>query len=228
MTTCKSGSSTDCNFTCPYGGSWFVCDTAPYFVGCCASDPCNNTTSPACPTSSLHAASFNHQLYDEILPNRCIDNSSSDWYTCNDTSPTFVGCCKNNPCGDGCAEDDLLPAAWSSSSAGQLKLFQDNASATTTASSSATHTDSSSSSSSHSSLSAGAIAGIAIGAAALVAFIVLAFFFFLRRRRRQEASAAEAERQRMYPGEYGSHHNPSSPYQGAVPQRRLRNVPSCS
>ncbi|OJJ94913.1 hypothetical protein ASPACDRAFT_127838 [Aspergillus aculeatus ATCC 16872] len=215
MTTCKSGSSPDCNFTCPNGGSWFVCDTAPYFVGCCASDPCNNTTSPACP--SLYAASFNGAIFDEILPNRCLDNPSSDWYTCNGTSPKFLGCCSSNPCSDGCPDDDLLPAAWSSSSAGQLKLFQDNASATATATASPTSTSTQTSSpenssSHHSSLSGGAIAGIAIGAAALVAIIVFAIFF-LRRRRRREATAVEAERQHMYPGEYGYQSPHSSPYQ---------------
>ncbi|RAL12403.1 EGFR-like transmembrane domain-containing protein [Aspergillus homomorphus CBS 101889] len=211
MTTCKSGSSKDCNFTCPNGGSWFVCDTAPYFVGCCASDPCNNTTSPACP--SLYAASFNSKLYDEILPNRCLDGPSSNWYTCNGTSPTFLGCCSSNPCGTGCPDDDLLAAAWSSSANGQLELFQDNASSTSSATPTATNTDAAGGATSHSSLSGGAIAGIVVGGVALVAIILIAFFF-LRRRRRREARAGEGEQQHMFPGEYGGYASPNaSPYQ---------------
>ncbi|PWY71031.1 hypothetical protein BO70DRAFT_373783 [Aspergillus heteromorphus CBS 117.55] len=94
MTTCPT-SSTNCHFSCPSGGTWFICPDAPYFVGCCASDPCKNPASAPC--RDLHPASFNTSLFPQILPNDCIGQTSSDWYACNFTKPSFLGCCKNRP-----------------------------------------------------------------------------------------------------------------------------------
>ncbi|PYH89619.1 hypothetical protein BO71DRAFT_402889 [Aspergillus ellipticus CBS 707.79] len=194
-TTCTAG-STNCNFTCPNGGSWFVCPSAPYFVGCCASDPCSDSTCP-----SLYPASFNSSIFDEIVANRCIDQPSTNWYTCNTTSPTFIGCCKSNPCGDGCPDDDLISAAWSSTAVGQFHLFLDGASTPT-----ATPTPSNDSSG----LGAGAIAGITVGSVAGLATII-ALFFLLRRRRHRNATGKPGE-QRILMGQYGEY-GPASPYQ---------------
>ncbi|KAL5341206.1 hypothetical protein BJX70DRAFT_359073 [Aspergillus crustosus] len=221
MSSCTSGSE-DCHFTCPSGGTWYVCPDEPYFVGCCSSDPCSNsnsnTTSP-CP--DVYAASFDTSVFDLIRPNTCIDSDNSHWYTCNFTSPPFLGCCDSNPCDttDGCPADDVLPAAWSSSRDDQFELFLDEPSGDD-----ADDDD-------DSGLSGGAIAGIAIGAAAAV-ILILAALWFLRRRRQKgharNSSVTAGEHQRMYTGEYGTYQNPaspyqpssSSPYQGAFTARR--------
>ncbi|OJJ37900.1 hypothetical protein ASPWEDRAFT_68031 [Aspergillus wentii DTO 134E9] len=172
MSSCDGVSgSANCSFTCPKGGSWFVCQNEPYFVGCCSSEPCANS---GCP--DVYPASFNHSVANEILPNVCISRPTTDWYTCNTTSPTFLGCCKSNPCGDGCPADDLLPAAWSSSAVGQLDLFLDGASSPSTASAGS------------SGISSGAIAGIVVGCVAGLCAIFAVLFFFRRRRKHKKSS----------------------------------------
>ncbi|KAL2811928.1 hypothetical protein BDW59DRAFT_155421 [Aspergillus cavernicola] len=197
------GGSADCNFLCPSGGTWYVCETAPYFVGCCSSDPCQNSD-PVCPDlypASYNASAFDGTIYDQIRPNNCIGNSSSRWFTCNFTTPVFVGCCSSDPCGGaGCPNENVLPAAWSSSRDDQYELFLDESSEP------APESDSSSD------LSGGAIAGIVVGAVAAVV-IILAALFFLRRRKQQKKQPAPPEQQNMYTGEYGAYNNPSSPYQ---------------
>lgn len=219
MASCQAG-STECHFTCPKGGTWFVCTSEPYFVGCCASDPCTSTTNPACP--SLYPASFDPSIFDKFAPNDCIDNPSSDWYTCNRTSPRFLGCCKSDPCGDGCPSGDLLPAAWSQAAVGQLQLFLDGANTPiATGRTSATSTSTSTGTSSAASvprptslgLSSGAIAGIAI-AGALVVSTILAVLFIRRRRRRNKQSPARGEDRSPIINEYGPYYDPLSPYQG--------------
>lgn len=211
MTTCAGG-STDCNFTCPKGGSWFACTSEPYFVGCCASDPCTNANTTTTPCPDLYPASFNSSIYDKIRPNNCINNPSTDWYTCA-SGTSFLGCCKSNACQDGCSSDDLLPAAWSSAAVGQLQLFLDGASTSTATSSTSTSTSTSSSTGAcGSGLSSGAIAGIVVGAA-FVLTTIFAALFLRRRRLRREASTAQ-EGQRTFSGEYKSYNSPLSPYQG--------------
>ena len=110
MNHCPNYDSYGCNFTCPTGSSWSVCPPPTRFIGCCAQDPCEN----GCPLDSLYPASFSNALYDIISPNVCPDNNSS-WYTCNFTTPTFLGCCVNGskPCSpNGCPSGSLRPAAW--------------------------------------------------------------------------------------------------------------------
>ncbi|KAL4920396.1 hypothetical protein BDW62DRAFT_177404 [Aspergillus aurantiobrunneus] len=209
---CSSASSS-CHFTCPRGGTWYVCPDEPYFVGCCSSDPCTNanTTSP-CPDT--YAASFDTDLFDSIRPNTCIEGSNSDWYTCNFTSPPFVGCCASNACGqtEGCPDDDVLPAAWSSSRSDQFELFMDE------------DVDSPNGDDGDGGLSGGAIAGIVVGAVAGVV-ILLAALWFVRRRRKaksvegpmghmRSSSGVPGEQQNLYTGEYGyQYQHPTSPYQ---------------
>lgn len=203
---CSSG-STSCHFTCPSGGTWYVCPDEPYFIGCCSSDPCtnSNTTSP-CP--DVYAAAFDTSIFNSILPNACINSANDNWHTCNFTSPPFLGCCASNACNgtDGCPAGDVLASAWSQSRRDQLELFEDVDDG----------------SGSGGGLSGGAIAGIVVGCVAAVAIVLLAAWFLLRRRKKSQVpaggtpSVAEGEPQRMHPGEYG-HQNPASPYQGSFP-----------
>ncbi|KAJ5982068.1 hypothetical protein N7451_012168 [Penicillium sp. IBT 35674x] len=206
------------HFTCPSGGTWYVCPDAPYFVGCCSSDPCTNvdanSTSP-CP--DVYPASFGTSIYDDILPNSCIGSANADWYTCNFTDPPFLGCCSSPACANetGCPADDLLAAAWSSSSRGQFALFQDEG----------TGDDDDEGSGGGGGLSGGAIVGIVVGAVAALVIVGALVWFFMRRRNSKAAamsghgrtpSVVEGEHQRMYPGEYGYQHpSPALPYDGS-------------
>ncbi|KAL2813376.1 hypothetical protein BJX63DRAFT_224709 [Aspergillus granulosus] len=212
MSDCTSASSASCHFTCPSGGTWYVCPDEPYFVGCCSSDPCTNVdannTSP-CP--DVYPAAFDPSIFDSILPNSCIDSPNSNWYTCNFTDPPFLGCCRSNPCAnEGCRDDDILAAAWSSSSRGQLELFQDEG------------TGNDDGGGGSDGLSGGAIAGIVIGVIAALVIIGAIVWFFMQRRNKKAAgmeghgrtpSVVEGEQQRMYTGDYGYQH-PASPYPG--------------
>jgi hypothetical protein len=169
------------HFTCPSDGTWYVCPDAPYFVGCCSSDPCTNvdaTSTAPCP--DLYPASFDTSIYDDILPNSCIDSANADWYVCNFTDPPFLGCCSSAACANetGCPADDLLAAAWSSSSRGQFALFQDEG----------TGDDDDEGNSGGGELSGGAIAGIVVGAVAALV-IVGALVWLLMRRRNNKAAA---------------------------------------
>ncbi|KAL4924177.1 uncharacterized protein BDV17DRAFT_284904 [Aspergillus undulatus] len=220
-TDCTSA-STNCHFTCPSGGTWYVCPNEPYFVGCCSSDPCSNSnTTHPCPdvyAASYDATAFSGKIFDRIRPNSCIGESNDNWFTCNFSQPTFLGCCASNPCeNDGCPKNDVLAASWSASRNDQFELFQDLE---------ADDTDDG-----EGGLSGGAIAGIVVGAVAALV-IALAGWWFWRRKRRgatggkigftpegghgpghgRSVSEAEGEVQRMYTGEYG-YQNPSSPYQ---------------
>ncbi|KAL4779034.1 hypothetical protein BJX76DRAFT_106081 [Aspergillus varians] len=210
---CTSGSAS-CHFTCPAGGTWYVCPDEPYFVGCCSSDPCtnSNTTSP-CP--DVYAASFEPSIFDSIRPNTCIGAANNNWYTCNFTDPPFLGCCSSGACDntDGCPADDVLAAGWSSSRGDQLELFEDEGEGG----------GDGGGGDDDDGLSGGAIAGIVVGCVAGLALVLLAAWFLVRRRKQKKVAAGggvalgtpsivEGEQQRMYPGEYG-YQNPTSPYQ---------------
>lgn len=123
---CESGSP-NCHFTCPFGGSWHVCHDPPYFVGCCSSDPCTNTSASACPLENLYAAAFEPAAFDELGPSNCIGHGSENWFTCNFTFQSFIGCCGTNPCAEttGCPQGSLLPAAWSQERSTMYDMFLD-------------------------------------------------------------------------------------------------------
>lgn len=87
--------------SCPSGGIWYSCGFGSKFVGCCRSEACEN----GCATGNLEPASFNPSSYGGFPDQEC---STGSWYTCNSTSPPFLGCCKSNPCELGsCPEGDL-------------------------------------------------------------------------------------------------------------------------
>lgn len=208
---CSSG-STSCNFTCPSGGTWYVCPDEPYFLGCCSSDPCtsSNTTSP-CP--DVYAAAFKPSVFNSISPNTCINAPSNKWYTCNHTSPPFLGCCASNPCDQthGCPKDDILASSWSQSRNDQFALFKDGDDGGESGESG---------DSEGTSLSGGAIAGIVVGCVAGVAILIFAVWFLLRRRKKRQApvegtpAIAVSQMQSMYPEEY-LYQNQPSPYRGS-------------
>ncbi|KAK4862888.1 hypothetical protein LT330_003021 [Penicillium expansum] len=195
------------HFTCPSGGTWYVCPNAPYYLGCCSSDPCTNvdanSTSP-CP--DVYPASFNTSIYDDILPNSCIGSANANWYSCNFTDPPFLGCCSSNACTKGCPAEDLLAAAWSSSRRGQFALFQDEG----------TGVDDDEGSGGEGGLSGGAIAGIVVGAVAALVIVGALVWFFMRRRNKKAAAMSghghtpfvvEGENHRMYPSPESQYHN---------------------
>ncbi|KAI9373645.1 hypothetical protein BJX61DRAFT_552146 [Aspergillus egyptiacus] len=206
MTTpsCPPSSSENCHFTCPNGGTWWVCPNEPRFVGCCASDPCTGTTTaPTCP--DLYPASFDGAIFDEFVPNNCVDNPSSNWYTCNFTNPRFLGCCRSNPCAnDGCPEEDLLPAAWSVRQPGQFELFLDQRGDDGGGDGGAGAGDAA--------LSAGAIAGVVVGGVAGVAGVLAGLVLVLRWREKKRKRRTQGQGQPVVehmPYQESDPHNPS-------------------
>ncbi|XXH05154.1 ribosomal protein S7A [Hypoxylon texense] len=188
--------------SCPSKGQFYVCETAAVrFIGCCTVNPCEDG-SGSCPQSALAPTSFSSDHYDAIPPQNCAaPSNSSHWFTCQGSTPPFLGCCSINPCqNDGCPTASLLPATLSDD-AGNAQIFLSNTSSSPSSSSSTSATDSSTSSapdasgSSGYSLSLGAILGIAIGCTALVA-IILAFLAYrcgwLARHRKHKKEAGEA------------------------------------
>ncbi|KAI1081264.1 hypothetical protein F5B20DRAFT_588825 [Whalleya microplaca] len=97
----------DLSLYCPQGGTFYICTdpNSPRFLGCCAQDPCSS----GCPPEALRpAASFAEY---PGRPQSCMaPYDSSKWYTCAQASPKFLGCCRRDPCNEGCADEDLLPA----------------------------------------------------------------------------------------------------------------------
>ncbi|PVH75132.1 hypothetical protein DL98DRAFT_428019 [Cadophora sp. DSE1049] len=109
--------------TCPYGGLWYTCTAQiPTFLGCCTSNPCQGN-GKTCPTSDLRAAGMgtgpgpdpgltrNDASY---WPN--VQCSVGEWWTCAMQTPSFQGCCEENPCGGdgtGCPASLLHPAEFS-------------------------------------------------------------------------------------------------------------------
>ena len=89
--------------SCPLGGQWYVCDAGSRFVGCCNNDPC----SLGCKQGNLKPASFNPAFYS-LFPDILCDSAS--FYTCQNASPPFLGCCKSDPCNRGCPTVDLVAA----------------------------------------------------------------------------------------------------------------------
>ncbi|KAJ5885104.1 hypothetical protein N7495_009614 [Penicillium taxi] len=221
------------HFTCPSGGTWYVCPNAPHFVGCCSSDPCTNvdanSTSP-CP--DVYYASFDPSIFNSILPNSCIDSANGHWYTCNYTDPPFLGCCSSNACTNktGCSADDLLAAAWSSASRNQFTLFQDEG----------TGDNDDEGSGGGGGLSGGAIAGIVVGVVAALAIVGALVWFFMRRRNKKAAamsghghtlSVVEGEHQRTYPSPAPPYHSsqfssPASTTTGAGKDPRYMSTSS--
>jgi hypothetical protein len=173
--------------SCPLGGQWFVCETGSNFVGCCNKDPCTL----GCMQGSLEPASFDPLFYETFPDLKC---ESGEFYTCRDAKPPFMGCCKSNPCNEGCPTADLAGAFLGKNDATACRFYEDgcsSASSTQTASTvssnptiSSTRTPSSSAapvqlSTSYKS-STGPIVGAAVGGVAGIAIIVVLLFYCYR------------------------------------------------
>jgi len=87
---------------CPSGGNWYACSSGSLFVGCCRINPCVAD----CPAGDLEPASFDPAFYGQFPDAECV---AGQWYTCSGTTPPFMGCCKSNPCQNGCPTGDLTP-----------------------------------------------------------------------------------------------------------------------
>ncbi|KAI1177215.1 hypothetical protein F4777DRAFT_543243 [Nemania sp. FL0916] len=101
--------------SCPKGGQFYICQDSPTrFIGCCDVNPCTPERNGECPKSSLFDASFSAASGTIWLPQSCASPfNSSTWYTCTNAEPPFLGCCLNNPCNNGCAAGNLIPATLS-------------------------------------------------------------------------------------------------------------------
>ncbi|KAL5040977.1 hypothetical protein BDW71DRAFT_192694 [Aspergillus fruticulosus] len=198
MSSCESGSP-NCHFTCPFGGSWHICRDPPYFVGCCSSDPCTNSTASGCPPENLYSAIFDQDLFDELTPNNCIGDSPDKWFTCNFTFQAFLGCCRTNPCANavGCPFGDVLPAAWNPEGSTRMyDLFLDtDANVTENETGAKLKTETS-----FSHLSSGAIVGITVGGVAGLFFLIFGAFVFRSRRRK-----AAVEEEKPFLGHYAEY-----------------------
>lgn len=199
---------------CPSGGDFYVCEAhKSRFVGCCESDPCK-TDDGLCPDKDLGAMTFDTDAYNKIAAQDCTPQTSEKplWYVCTGSSPPFMGCCTENPCGgDGCPAKSLRGARLSddgkkaaSFTAKDEKDDKDDKStssktssvASTSTSPSATggapSSTSAIASSSDGGLSSGATIGIAVGAS-MAGIIILAAvgFFFWRRYKKSRSSQAD-------------------------------------
>ncbi|KAF2501513.1 hypothetical protein BU16DRAFT_201446 [Lophium mytilinum] len=95
--------------SCPSGSKWYACakGSGSTFAGCCAQQACDGN---GCPLGALEPASFNPTYYGSFKDLECP--SGSAFYTCNFTTPTFMGCCKSPACNQdqGCPSADLQAA----------------------------------------------------------------------------------------------------------------------
>ncbi|KAI8963762.1 hypothetical protein F5Y11DRAFT_346213 [Daldinia sp. FL1419] len=93
--------------SCPSGGSFYVCESSPdHFIGCCETDPCSN--GGQCLVGGLRPASYDN--YPDDHQSCVAPYDENEWYTCDLTTPKFMGCCLQNPCGQGCPDWALIPA----------------------------------------------------------------------------------------------------------------------
>ena len=157
---------------CPSGGDWYSCGYGSHFVGCCRSQPCVHD----CPAGNLEPASFDTSYYGQFPDQQC---SAGQWYTCNFTTPAFMGCCKSNPCQNGCPTGDLTSGFLSSNPAVAAAF---SPSGVTAASKSAP---------------VGAIAGGAVGGVAALAIIVALLIYYCRHATKSRKSKNDEVNRRL-------------------------------
>ncbi|KAI1260957.1 hypothetical protein F5Y18DRAFT_218391 [Xylariaceae sp. FL1019] len=179
--------------SCPDGGDFYVCqDSRTKFIGCCGEDPCTAAQNGICPDNELYNATFSASTGVNFLEQSCGDSSGNAlWYTCSDASPPFLGCCRNNPCNNGCEDGNLVAAVLSDDpeNASQFLLPEtttttasgSSTSPTTTNTSSASPTNSDTTGSESSKSSAGLIVGLSL-AGVVILLIVLGLYLWSRRR----------------------------------------------
>lgn len=193
------------NPSCPSGGIWYACDSGSNFVGCCNSSPCKD----GCPDGNIEPASFDPAYIGQFPDQECP--AGSRWYTCAATSPPFMGCCKSNPCTDGCPVGDLT-AGFLSSNPKIAAAFNPSGGSSSLTSSSPTSSSASApslscvpaqSSSTSSSQAApsgsshtGAIAGGVVGGVAAIALLIALLVFYCKRK---SAKSSEHVRESRMP-----------------------------
>ena len=96
--------------SCPLNITFYACDFGERFLGCCENGSPTDTCTNGCPQEDLLPASFDKEYYNYITKTAC---TRGDWWSCEDTSPPFLGCCLSNPCLDGCPPGDLTAAIFS-------------------------------------------------------------------------------------------------------------------
>ena len=96
-------------FLCPVKGIFYACGYGGRFLGCCENGNTADVCANGCAQDALHPASFQQQHFDKVTPNQC--SAGSLWWTCQQTSPPFMGCCKTDPCAaNGCPDAELTAA----------------------------------------------------------------------------------------------------------------------
>ena len=95
--------------SCPAELPFYACDYGTRFLGCCADGAGDEVCATGC--DNVRAATFDGNYYSSVTQNDCNDTGGHIlWYTCEGTSPPFMGCCANNPCANGCRQEDLFAA----------------------------------------------------------------------------------------------------------------------
>jgi hypothetical protein len=154
--------------SCPLGGFLSVCyePGQSQFIGCCDGDACG----PAgCSDGNLRSTSFTPDLPIVLQDQKCETGKLQFW-TCNQTSPPFWGCCAINPCQSnsphGCPSTSLI-AALIKNETGNPFIPSSQSSVPTGVS--------------HSSIPSGAIVGGVLGGLAVLGVILTAIFLRSRR-----------------------------------------------
>lgn len=119
------------NFTCPnaHPTAYHACASSPasHFVGCCTTDPCTL----GCTAGALLPASYNTRALPDpaaIPPLECYDDvagaeTGARFYVCPGANPPFIGCCRSDPCAEGCPPGDLSPARWADGDEGAAAFY---------------------------------------------------------------------------------------------------------
>lgn len=179
------------NFTCPQGGSWYACDEAAGFIGCCAADPCSN----GCSDGNLYPASFDKTQYNpNNWPSDQQCNSGSQFWTCAGITVPFWGCCKTNACSDGCTQADLT-AAFLSTNPNSSAPFVGSTSSSATSSATSSTSSSSTATPASKQSNTGTIAGAVVGGVLGLAVIVGIIFIYLQHLKRRNRRAPPPEDQ---------------------------------
>ena len=189
--------------SCPSGGQWYACESGSKFVGCCGNQPCED----GCKAGNLQPASFDKSFFGKFPDMGC---DAGKFWTCNATTPPFLGCCKIDPCkANGCPSESLAGAHLLDNEGLACKYYSSGCQSTSslTSSSSTSSRSSPAAATSSTSLpnasavdsrpSRGPIIGGAVGgAAALVVFCVLVFLSYkhaARSRRHRKAAPGEPD-----------------------------------
>lgn len=184
----------DLQFSCPSGGKFYAYDLDTRFVGCCTVDPFDK----GCNDGNLRPASFNVDASSELRDQQC--SMGSRWYTCEDTQPPFLGCCKSNPCQhNGCPVGDLtagfldsqpmIAAPFVSAVGSSATKTPSISEATSTPSNPALQVTASKSDKS----SSGAIAAGVVGSIVVAALLIIAAVFLIYRRKRDPMPPKRSE-----------------------------------